>query len=105
MLVLLGIGFLAGVITAVSPCILPVLPIVLAGGATGQGRRPFAIIAGGRPDQARELEAQGIPTYLHVPSPGLLRMFLKDGSMLIADDFNGAIYRLTYGNQKSAAVK
>jgi len=46
MLVLLGIGFLAGVITAVSPCILPVLPIVLAGGATGKGRRPFAIIAG-----------------------------------------------------------
>jgi acyl transferase domain-containing protein/NAD(P)H-dependent flavin oxidoreductase YrpB (nitropropane dioxygenase family)/NAD(P)-dependent dehydrogenase (short-subunit alcohol dehydrogenase family)/acyl carrier protein len=41
---------------------------------------PFAIIAGGRPDQARELESQGIPTYLHVPSPGLLKMFLKDGS-------------------------
>ena len=46
MLVLLGIGFLAGVITAVSPCILPVLPIVLAGGASGSGRRPFANIAG-----------------------------------------------------------
>jgi cytochrome c biogenesis protein CcdA/thiol-disulfide isomerase/thioredoxin len=49
MLVLLGIGFLAGVITAVSPCILPVLPIVLAGGASstnGSARRPFAIIAG-----------------------------------------------------------
>jgi cytochrome c biogenesis protein CcdA/thiol-disulfide isomerase/thioredoxin len=46
MVVLLGIGFLAGVITAVSPCVLPVLPIVLAGGATGRGRRPFAIIAG-----------------------------------------------------------
>jgi cytochrome c biogenesis protein CcdA/thiol-disulfide isomerase/thioredoxin len=43
---LLGIAFLAGVITAVSPCVLPVLPIVLAGGATGSGRRPFAIIAG-----------------------------------------------------------
>ena len=41
---------------------------------------PFAIIAGGRPDQAKELEAQGIPTYLHVPSPGLLKMFLKDGA-------------------------
>jgi acyl transferase domain-containing protein/NAD(P)H-dependent flavin oxidoreductase YrpB (nitropropane dioxygenase family)/NAD(P)-dependent dehydrogenase (short-subunit alcohol dehydrogenase family) len=41
---------------------------------------PFALIAGGRPDQARELENQGIPTYLHVPSPGLLRMFLKDGA-------------------------
>src|SRR5439155_11315110 len=46
MLVLLAIGFAAGVITAVSPCVLPVLPIVLAGGATGGGRRPFAIIAG-----------------------------------------------------------
>src|SRR5258706_16063497 len=46
MLVLLGIGFGAGVITAVSPCILPVRPIVLAGGAGGEGRRPFAIIAG-----------------------------------------------------------
>jgi cytochrome c biogenesis protein CcdA/thiol-disulfide isomerase/thioredoxin len=43
---LLGIGFLAGVITAVSPCVLPVLPIVLAGGATGGRRRPYAIAAG-----------------------------------------------------------
>ncbi|MBW3598520.1 MAG: acyltransferase domain-containing protein [Planctomycetes bacterium] len=41
---------------------------------------PFALIAGGRPDQARELEEVGIPTYLHVPSPGLLKMFLKDGA-------------------------
>src|SRR5215475_821917 len=46
MLVLLGIAFLAGVITAVSPCVLPVLPIVLAGGASGGRRRPFAIVAG-----------------------------------------------------------
>lgn len=38
------------------------------------------IIAGGRPDQAAILEQEGIPTYLHVPSPGLLRMFLADGA-------------------------
>ena len=44
MLVLLGIGFLAGLVTAVSPCVLPVLPILLAGGASG--RRPLRIIAG-----------------------------------------------------------
>src|SRR3990170_471765 len=44
MLVLLAIGFVAGVVTALSPCVLPVLPIVLAGSATG--RRPLAIIAG-----------------------------------------------------------
>ena len=41
---------------------------------------PFALIAGGRPDQARELEKEGIPTYLHVPSPGLLPLFLRDGA-------------------------
>src|SRR6476661_8726905 len=46
MLVLFGIAFLAGVITAISPCVLPVLPIVLAGGASGGRRRPYAIIAG-----------------------------------------------------------
>ena len=40
---------------------------------------PFALIAGGRPDQAKQLEQEGIFTYLHVPSPGLLRMFLRDG--------------------------
>ena len=42
-------------------------------------RPPFAIIAGGRPSQARELEALGTVTYLHVPSPGLLRSFLGSG--------------------------
>ncbi|MBC8263460.1 MAG: SDR family NAD(P)-dependent oxidoreductase [Anaerolineales bacterium] len=45
-----------------------------------QRRPPFALIAGGRPDQARELENEGISTYLHVPSPELLRMFLQDGA-------------------------
>ncbi|RMF84224.1 MAG: 6-deoxyerythronolide-B synthase, partial [Nitrospinota bacterium] len=43
-------------------------------------RPPFALIAGGRPDQAALLEQEGIPTYLHVPSPGLLRMFLENGA-------------------------
>lgn len=43
-------------------------------------RPPFALIAGGRPDQARSLEREGIPTYLHVPSPGLLKLFLADGA-------------------------
>lgn len=44
---LVVIGLVAGLITAVSPCILPVLPIVLASGASSESsRRPFAIIAG-----------------------------------------------------------
>jgi cytochrome c biogenesis protein CcdA/thiol-disulfide isomerase/thioredoxin len=47
MLILVPIAFAAGVITAFTPCILPVLPIVLAGGAGGgTARRPYAIAAG-----------------------------------------------------------
>ncbi len=43
-------------------------------------RPPFALIAGGRPDQAAGLERGGIATYLHAPSPGLLDQYLRDGS-------------------------
>jgi cytochrome c biogenesis protein CcdA/thiol-disulfide isomerase/thioredoxin len=45
-LLLVGVAFVAGVVTAISPCVLPVLPIVLAGGATGGRRRSYAIVAG-----------------------------------------------------------
>ena len=38
------------------------------------------LLAGGRPSQARPFIEAGIPTYLHVPSPGLLDLFLKDGA-------------------------
>ena len=40
---------------------------------------PFALIAGGRPAQAAELEAEGIRTYVHTPAAGLLRLFLDAG--------------------------
>ncbi|MGQ4429249.1 MULTISPECIES: SDR family NAD(P)-dependent oxidoreductase [unclassified Streptomyces] len=42
-------------------------------------RPTHAIIAGGRPSQAEALERSGISTFLHVPSPGLLRQFLDAG--------------------------
>jgi cytochrome c biogenesis protein CcdA/thiol-disulfide isomerase/thioredoxin len=46
-LVLLGIAILAGVVTALSPCVLPVLPLLLAGSAASDSRwRPFAVMAG-----------------------------------------------------------
>jgi cytochrome c biogenesis protein CcdA/thiol-disulfide isomerase/thioredoxin len=43
-LILIVIGLLAGVVTAISPCVLPVLPVLLAGGASG--RKPLRIVAG-----------------------------------------------------------
>jgi acyl transferase domain-containing protein/NAD(P)H-dependent flavin oxidoreductase YrpB (nitropropane dioxygenase family)/acyl carrier protein len=43
-------------------------------------RPSHAIIAGGRPAQAAALEEVGISTFLHVPSPGLLKQFLESGA-------------------------
>ncbi|MEV4052974.1 SDR family NAD(P)-dependent oxidoreductase [Amycolatopsis sp. NPDC049688] len=43
-------------------------------------RPTHAIIAGGRPAQAAALEEAGIATFLHVPSPGLLKQFLEAGA-------------------------
>jgi cytochrome c biogenesis protein CcdA/thiol-disulfide isomerase/thioredoxin len=46
-LILLGVAFVAGVITSLSPCVLPVLPLILAGSASSTNRRrPYAIVAG-----------------------------------------------------------
>ncbi len=48
MLVLIVVGFAAGVITSLSPCVLPVLPVVLASN-TGEGLsrwRPYGVVAG-----------------------------------------------------------
>jgi cytochrome c biogenesis protein CcdA/thiol-disulfide isomerase/thioredoxin len=46
MLLLIIFGFLAGAATAITPCVLPVLPIALSAGATGGRRRPLGIVAG-----------------------------------------------------------
>jgi len=40
----------------------------------------YAIIAGGRPDQAVHLERAGVPTFLHVPAASLIGTFLQEGA-------------------------
>src|ERR1700754_1964546 len=46
MLLLLIFGFVAGAATAVSPCVVPVLPIALSAGVTGGRRRPLGVVTG-----------------------------------------------------------
>ena len=46
-MVLLSVfAFIAGAATALSPCVLPVLPVALAAGATGGRRRPLGVVTG-----------------------------------------------------------
>ncbi|MDT0497532.1 SDR family NAD(P)-dependent oxidoreductase [Algiphilus sp. W345] len=40
----------------------------------------YALIAGGRPDQAAQFESRGIPTYIHAPAPALLKMYIEQGA-------------------------
>jgi cytochrome c biogenesis protein CcdA/thiol-disulfide isomerase/thioredoxin len=46
MLILLIFAFLAGLVTILSPCILPILPVVLSGSVGGGKQRPLGIVAG-----------------------------------------------------------
>jgi len=46
MFILLVFSFLAGIVTILSPCILPLLPIILAGGTGNNRRRPLGIVLG-----------------------------------------------------------
>jgi len=48
MIILLVFAFLAGIVTILSPCILPILPVILATSLTGSGSRtrPYGIVVG-----------------------------------------------------------
>jgi cytochrome c biogenesis protein CcdA/thiol-disulfide isomerase/thioredoxin len=46
MALLILFGFIAGAATAVSPCVLPVLPVALSAGVTGGRSRPLGVVVG-----------------------------------------------------------
>lgn len=46
MAILLAFAFVSGIVTILSPCILPVLPVVLSGTAGGGKARPYGILFG-----------------------------------------------------------
>lgn len=46
MIVLVAFAFVAGAATAVSPCVLPVLPVAMSAGVTGGRRRPLGVATG-----------------------------------------------------------
>jgi cytochrome c biogenesis protein CcdA/thiol-disulfide isomerase/thioredoxin len=66
---LLLVAFLGGLITGLSPCIVPVIPVVVAGGSTSASRmRPFVIIAGVVVSFSLSvLFASTVLSFLHLP--------------------------------------
>jgi cytochrome c biogenesis protein CcdA/thiol-disulfide isomerase/thioredoxin len=66
---LLLVAFLGGLITGLSPCIVPVIPVVMAGGSTDSNRvRPYVIIAGLVVSfSISVLFASSLLSFLHLP--------------------------------------
>lgn len=46
MVILIVFAFVAGIVTILSPCILPILPIILSSSSAGGKKRPFGIVVG-----------------------------------------------------------
>ncbi len=66
---LLVVAFLGGLITGLSPCIVPVIPVVMAGGSSSTNRaRPYLIIAGIVSSFSLSvLFASSLLSFLHLP--------------------------------------
>jgi len=66
---LLLVAFVGGLITGLSPCIVPVIPVVMAGGSTTTSRsRPYVIIAGlVLSFRVSVLFASSLLSFLHLP--------------------------------------
>jgi cytochrome c biogenesis protein CcdA/thiol-disulfide isomerase/thioredoxin len=74
MVELVVVAFLGGLITGLSPCIVPVIPVILAGGSTSTSRRrPFLIIGGlVLSFSLTVLFATTLLSFLHLPQDFLL---------------------------------
>jgi cytochrome c biogenesis protein CcdA/thiol-disulfide isomerase/thioredoxin len=66
---LLLVAFLGGLITGISPCIVPVIPVVVAGGSSATSRRRPLLIIGGLvlSFSLTVLFAQTVLNFLHLP--------------------------------------
>jgi cytochrome c biogenesis protein CcdA/thiol-disulfide isomerase/thioredoxin len=66
---LLVVAFVGGLITGLSPCIVPVIPVVMAGGSTDANKsRPYVIIAGLVVSFSLSvLFASSLLSFLHLP--------------------------------------
>jgi cytochrome c biogenesis protein CcdA/thiol-disulfide isomerase/thioredoxin len=98
-LLLLVVAFIAGLVTVLSPCILPVLPIVLGSSVNGGKARPFGVVTGLIVSfSIFTLAATQIVNLLHLPASSLrllaITIILLLGLSLIIPAFNQWIERL-----------
>ena len=98
----IGLGFLEGLGLIASPCILPILPIVLSAGLSGSRQRPYGIVLGFMLTfSGLTLFSRWLVQALHL-DPTLLRqiafvVLLIMGLLLLFDRLSENFYRMTAG--------
>ncbi|TFH05864.1 MAG: cytochrome c biogenesis protein DipZ, partial [Spirochaetales bacterium] len=114
-IIILLFAFVSGVITILSPCILPVLPIVLSGAVGGGKARPFGVVTGFVVTftvftlaLSALVQVAGIsPDALRVVAVGILAVFglvmvvptLRDGFEVITSRLAGAVTSRSGGSK------
>jgi cytochrome c biogenesis protein CcdA/thiol-disulfide isomerase/thioredoxin len=90
MVVLLAVGVLAGIVTGLSPCVLPVVPVFAAGGAMAGGPwRPVGIVAGMVATfSAATLAGSSLLSFLGLPQDllrdlGIAVLFILGASLVV----------------------
>ncbi len=98
----IGLAFLEGIGLIVSPCILPVLPLVLSASVEGGKRRPYGIITGFiLAFSLFVLGSRWLVNALHIDLDyikyGSLVLLLLFGFVLLSEKLSGIFSRLTQG--------
>ena len=103
MIILILIGFLGGLVTGISPCILPVLPVIFAAGAASgidaESNSDGELVAAGQP-----VPATGPATATAPARPATDPDARSEGSTVVTDARPSAIRRNRDRNRRPLAV-
>jgi cytochrome c biogenesis protein CcdA/thiol-disulfide isomerase/thioredoxin len=100
MALLMLFGLIAGAGTALSPCVLPVLPIALSAGATGGRRRPLGIVLG----LAASFTFATVALVYVLSALGLPNDLLRTAAIVVLLAFGGALLVPALGARVEGAL-
>ncbi len=100
MALLLVFAFVAGGATAVSPCVLPVLPVVLSAGVTGGRRRPLGVATG----LALSFTFATVALVYLISALGLPNSLLRDVSIIVLISFGVSLMIPRLGDRLEMAL-
>jgi cytochrome c biogenesis protein CcdA/thiol-disulfide isomerase/thioredoxin len=100
MVVLIVFAFIAGAATALSPCVLPVLPVALAAGVTGGRRRPLGVVTG----LALSFTVATVALVYLISALGLPDQLLRTLSIIALIGFGGALLVPALGDRLEARL-